>query len=166
MDVIITKNDTIYKLAYTHGMNPNPPSGLSYWMINKSDHAIVEFQFTAGFSSDQLIYQVLVRFKKIDQKYYPYFIRSIQPRLINRNFDYKEYDIETIWFDDVYTGKFNKVKMKEAVAPMDNENYKNVDYDSTAWNQLEFFKNHPLAPHIKSSLERNGTLEDQFKRKE
>jgi hypothetical protein len=164
MDVIITAKDTIYQIAFNDGPLPQPPSGNTYLKINVSDLAIVEYQVTSSFSDDYILHQVFVKFKKEkDGRYYPCFIKTIQPRLINREIDDGEYDIETYWFHEVKTKDLKKIKSKESINRFDVNSYKRKYYNPGFWKNMDSTGQYTLDKGVRSSLEKHQSLEEQFK---
>ncbi len=163
-DVTITESDTLYKIAFGSNRFTDKPSGNSFFIINASDHAIVEFQIMQGFSKDYIINQVHVEFQKIDGRYYPQFIERIIPRLINRDMEDREYDIETYWFDSVKTKDFKKIKYKNTINRFDIDEHEDGVYDAEFWKDYEPMQQHPLSESEKSGLEIHGPIEDQFKK--
>ena len=163
MDIIITGKDTIYQIAINDGPLPQPPSGNTYLKINASDFAIVEYQVTSGLSDKYILHQVLVKFKKENDRYYPCFIKTIQPRYINRRLDDDEYDIETYWFDEVKTKDFKSIKSKESLDRFDLNSYKRKHYNPEYWNNLDETELYPLDKGVRLSIEKHQSLEEQFK---
>ncbi len=161
MNVSIEGVDSVYQVAFSEGVVPREPTGENYFKINSSDLAITEFQLTHGWHG-RLNHQVQVRFRKYGDSYYPYFIKTVQPRYINRNEDDQEFDIETLWFEPPQTDNYDRIKKRQA---LDRFNPSRTDkglYDSAFWRTFDLLKEHPLPPETIKSLERFGTLDQQF----
>ncbi len=156
MDVLISGKDTIYDIAFNDGPLPQTPSGNTYLKINANDMAIVEYQVTSGFGDKYILHQVLVKFKKEeDDRYYPYFIKTIQPRFINREIDDGEYNIETYWFDKVKTKDFKRIKSKESIDRFDVDSYKKRSYNPEFWKKIDKIGKYPLDEGVRSNLEKH-----------
>lgn len=165
MDISILEGDTIYKIAFESSIPPPPPehaSGRNFLKINSKDLAIVEMQFTLGFADQPLISQNHVIFEEKYGKYYPKYIKRIIPRFINQNFDDNEYDIYTIWFDEVKVGKFKKIKLKDLNDPDDPQSYKRTNLSPEFWKDASLVKKYPLEEGIRKDLEKHQPLEEQF----
>ncbi len=158
MDISIEGNDTIYQIGFA-GMNN--PAGASYLKINSSDWAIVEYQRGFCFQED-CVFQEQVKFEKKEGKYYPSFIKIVTPRVEAKNFEDHALNIETYWFDTVQTKNFKKIKHKDTQDRMQGVQALSCPYNSVFWNDRDI-QHHPLNPAIQSSLEREKSLEKQFK---
>lgn len=164
VDVLISGNDTVFHIAYEDGPFATRVSGNSYLKIRAEDHAIIEFQISQGLKEKYLLNQVLVKFQKIGGRYYPKFIRTVQPRIINPEMDDEEYDISTYWFSEaVETSNFEKKKGNELVRRYDRNDYRNKEYDPDYWQNFELIKMFPLEEAIRRGLEKHQPLEEQFR---
>ena len=159
MDVSIEGNDTIYQIGFT-GMN-NPP-GASYLKINSSDWAIIEYQRGFYFGKD-CAFQELVKYKKTAGRYYPAFIRITTPRVDLRNLEDHPLNIETYRFDTVLTKNFKNVRYKDTQNRMQEVQELSYPYDSTFWQKTDLLQCYPLNPAIRMDLEKQRSLETQFK---
>ncbi|MCG8309775.1 MAG: hypothetical protein MI975_20435 [Cytophagales bacterium] len=164
VDILTPGRDTIYHVAFSEGPFPERPSGRTYLKINSSDLGIVEFQISSGFKgNNNLLHQVLVKFRKVDNRYYPYYIKTVQPRYINREIDDGEYDIEIYQFDEVKTKDFRKIRSKESINRLDMESHKSNSYDPGFWKDIDESGKYPVLDQgVKLSLEKNQSLEEQF----
>ncbi len=150
-------SDTVYQIAFG---NTDPPGGSSYLKINSRNHAIVEYQLTLQWGEQQ----VYAKFREVEGRYYPEVIRLKSLRLVNRDVGIHHVDVQTFWFDQLKTGRMEKIpgrrvqKRDEPIASQD------FGYDGEFWDELEFLRGHPLDAAVLQSLERNGKLEEQFKR--
>lgn len=163
VDIIYSEKDTILHVAFDEGPFPKTPSGSSYLKINSKDLAIIEFQLSTGFKSDNLLNQVLVKFRKIENCYYPYYIKTIKPRYINREIDDDEYDIEVYQFDEIKTKEFKKIKNRESIDRFDIMSHRQNIYDFEFWRSIENSNKYPLEEGIQISLEKHQSLDEQFK---
>lgn len=164
-DISVDNGDTLYRVAFA--ANPVAPapdhvSGRNYLIINASDLAIVEMQFTLGFDDAPLISQNHVRYHKKEGKYYPKYIRNIQHRHINRNIDDDEYDIRTFWFDDVRLKGIQRIKSSEANDPNDSRSHERNFANSDFWDSTSLIQKHPLEESVKEDLQRHEPLDVQF----
>ncbi|WP_339753484.1 carboxypeptidase-like regulatory domain-containing protein [Algoriphagus aquimarinus] len=153
----IVGNDTIYQIAFS---SKDPPNGNSYLKINSRNHAIVEYQITMQPGG----YQTFAKFRDVDGVYYPEMVRNKELRLINRDVGTHQMDISTIWFDVPLIEDLEKIRAKDALGR--DEEVENNDYelDSSFWKAYDLIKKHPLDSAIIRSLEKNKSLEQQFKR--
>jgi hypothetical protein len=159
----IVNNDTICHLAFSEGVVPQDPSGRNYFKINLTDNAITEFQFTHGLP-DRITYKSTVRFQKYQGRYYPEYIRITQPRFINRENEFSEYDIETYWFDQVEINDFKKIQTKKTSDRL-KQHPTATTYNPEFWEKYTPLTMHPLEANILQVLETNGPLEQQFLKK-
>ena len=152
-----TGTDTIYHIAF----GPDePPDGSNFLKIHSRNHAIVEFQL--GYGSGE--HQVYVKFSEVDGRYYPEIIRMKTLRLINRDVGVHQMDIHTLWFDEVDTEGFKKLKARELLKEDEDFGPNTYRLDKGIWEENKFLKNHPLDKAIIHSLERSETLREQFER--
>lgn len=167
MDIEIINGDTIYQIAIR--WSPNPPiprpSGRNFVKINLSDFAIIEEQRTGGFPDRPITFQTFTKYQKIGERYYPKINKEILVRFINREFEFEdeEYDIRTIWFDEIKTEKFKKIKYKDAINLNERLSYKRSDLDTVFWENNPLIKKYPMNPAVKSDLEKHELLDGQFK---
>ncbi|RAI91456.1 peptidase associated/transthyretin-like domain-containing protein [Algoriphagus yeomjeoni] len=153
----IVGNDTIYQIAVS---TKDPPNGNSYLKINSRNHAIVEYQIS-WLSGE---YQTFAKFREVDGVYYPEVIRNKELRLINRDVGTHQMDISTFWFDVPVTEDLKKIRAKDALGRDKEVEYTEYELDSSFWSTYDLIKKHPLDSAIIRSLERNKSLEKQFKR--
>jgi hypothetical protein len=153
--------DTVYQIAYG---STNPPTGNSYIKINSRNHAIVEAQYTPILNEDKTIpFQYFIKFKELEGKYYPEkVIRKIM-RFINRDVGGHQMDVHTYWFDGVKTSKFKRIPYREAQKREQALEPKSYRFDSDFWEHYKSIKNHPLDAAIIKSLERDKSLDEQFR---
>lgn len=164
-NISVDNGDTLYQVAFAANPVPPPPdhvSGRNYLIINASDLAIVEMQFTLGFDDGPLMSQSHVRFHKIEGRYYPKYVRSIKQRHINRKVDDEEYDILTFWFDDVKLKAFQRIKSSEANDPNESSSHQRNFSASNFWNSTPLIQKHPLEKSVLEDLQRHEPLEEQF----
>ncbi len=157
MNVEVFESDTIYQIAFHSGPYSKSLSGKTYVKINISNYAITEFQFNS-----RLLGSVYVAFQPIGGRYYPRLIKTISPRLINMSMRDGEFDIVTLWIEEVLPSKFERIKPKLVV---DRQNPKyNVfnKYHHQFWLENKIAANHPLDERIKQSLEKHESLLKQF----
>ncbi|NHE57807.1 carboxypeptidase-like regulatory domain-containing protein [Cyclobacterium plantarum] len=147
--------DTIYHIAFG---SDDPPDGRNFLKINGRNHAIVEYQL--GYRSGE--HQVYVKFREVDDRYYPEIIRLKSLRLINRDVGVHQMDIHTLWFDKVNTDHLKKIRPRELLKREQEIEPNEFPLDEGFWKDNEFLKNHPLDSAIINSLERNGKLLEQF----
>ena len=162
VDVYTVNKDTIFHIAFNDNAFPTPPSGTNYLKINMTDYAIIEYQIS-GQRNGHIVHRKLLKFQKIEGRYYPELIKAIKPRLINRDTEDGEYDIATIWFDRVVIKGFEKIKPKQAIDRLDDQGHKMPNYDPEFWLDLEMLNKHPLEKGVLESLELHRPLEEQFK---
>ncbi|TXE07546.1 carboxypeptidase-like regulatory domain-containing protein [Algoriphagus aquimarinus] len=152
----IVGNDTIYQIAFS---TKDPPNGSSYLKINARNHAIVEYQIT--FQTGE--YQTFAKFREVDGFYYPEMIRNRELRLINRDVGIHQMDISTFWFDMPATEDLKKIRAKDALDRDEEVENNEYELDSSFWKTYDIIKKHPLDSAIIRSLEKNKSLEQQFK---
>ncbi|MEB2782971.1 carboxypeptidase-like regulatory domain-containing protein [Algoriphagus sp. C2-6-M1] len=153
----IVGNDTIYQIAFS---TKDPPNGSSYLKINSRNHAIVEYQI----SYQSAEYQTFAKFREVDGVYYPEMIRNKELRLINRDAGIHQMDISTIWFDVPMTEDLKKIRAKDALGRDEEVENNKYELDSSFWKTYNFIRNHRLDSAILRSLEKDRSLEHQFKR--
>ncbi|PZX46401.1 carboxypeptidase-like protein [Algoriphagus chordae] len=153
----IIGNDTIYQIAIS---TKDPPNGSSYLKINSRNHAIVEYQI--GYLSGE--YQTFAKFREVDGVYYPEMISIKELRLINRDVGTHQMDISTFWFDMPMTEDLKKIRAKDALGRDEEVEFNDYELDSSFWKAYDLIKKHPLDSAIIRSLEKNKSLEQQFKR--
>lgn len=153
----IVGNDTIYQIAFS---GQDPPNGRSYLKINSRNHAIVEYQFSR-LSGE---YENFAKFKEVDGVYYPEMIRTKELRLINRDVGTHQMDISTFWFDVPMTEDLKKIRAKDALGRDEEVESNEYELDSSFWSSYDLFQKHPLDSAVIRSLEKNKSLEQQFKR--
>ncbi|WP_218144156.1 carboxypeptidase-like regulatory domain-containing protein [Algoriphagus hitonicola] len=156
----LVDQDTIYQIAYG---STDPPIGTSYIKINSRDFAIVEFQVTRYMDPERESYeQFFMKYKKVNQKYYPEKLIHKVIRFINRNIGSHQMDIQTFYFDEVQTGKLKKIRNWEKELRDSRIDLNPSVYDSVSWKNSQYLKNHPLDSAIIKSLERFRSLDEQF----
>lgn len=153
----IVGNDTIYQIAFS---TKDPPNGSSYLKINARNHAIVEYQIS--YLSGE--YQTFAKFREVDGVYYPEVIRNTELRLINRDVGTHQMDISTLWFDMTITEDLKKIREKDALGRDEEFESNEYELDSSFWKAYDLIIKHPLDSAIIRSLEKNKSLEQQFKR--
>lgn len=164
-DISFDNGDTLYHVAFAANPVPPPPdhvSGRNYLIINASDLAIVEMQFTLGSDDVPLMSQSHVRFHKIEGRYYPKYIRNIKQRHINKSLDDDEYDILTFWFDDVRRKDLQRIKSSEANDPNESSSHQRNFSGSTFWDSTSLIQMHPLEKSVAEDLQRHQPLDEQF----
>ncbi len=165
MDIEVINGDTIYQIAIRWSPNhPIPrPDGRNYVKINLSDFAIIEEQRTQGFTNIPIFWQRYIRYQKVGDRYYPKMIKETNVRFINQGHEDEEYDIRTIWFDEVRVNKYKKIKFKDAIDLSKGYSYKKDDLDTTFWENTPLIEKYPLNPAVKEDLEKHESLYIQFK---
>lgn len=153
----IVGNDTIYQIAFS---SKDPPNGSSYLKINSRNHAIVEYQI--GYLSGE--YQFFAKFREVDGVYYPEMVRSKELRLINRDVGTHQMDISTIWFDLPKSEDLKKIRAKDAMGHDEEVELNEYELNSSFWKAYDLIKEHPLDSAVIKSLEKEKSLEQQFKR--
>lgn len=157
----LVDNDTIYTIAYG---TTDPPLGTSYIKVNSSDYAVVEFQVTRYLDPERELYeQFLMKYRKIQDKYYPEKLVHKVLRFINRNVGSHQMDISTLWFDEIKTENFKKLKSREIIERDEILPSNSFPYEQEFWKINKLSKAFPLDSAILKSLERHKKLEDQFK---
>ncbi|WP_439490757.1 hypothetical protein [Algoriphagus sp.] len=153
----IVGNDTIYQIAFS---SKDPPNGSSYLKINSRNHAIVEYQFSLASGE----YEHFAKFREVDGVYYPEMIRTKELRLINRDVGTHQMDISTFWFGEPMTEDLKRIRAKDALDRDEEVETNKYELDSSFWNTYELIKKHRLGSAIIRSLEKEKSLEQQFKR--
>ena len=149
--------DTIYKIAFG---SIDPPDGSNYLKINSRNFAITEYQI--GYPGGE--HQVYVKFGEVEGHYYPEIIRLKSLRLINRDVGVHQMDIHTLWFDEVNTDELKKIKPRDLLKKDQTLEPNSFSFDKGFWEENVFLKDHPLDNPVIKSLERNGKLQEQFRR--
>ncbi|WP_339864755.1 carboxypeptidase-like regulatory domain-containing protein [uncultured Algoriphagus sp.] len=153
----IIGKDTIHQIAFS---TKDPPNGSSYLKINSRNHAVVEYQIS-WLSGE---YQTFAKFREVDGVYYPEMIRNKELRLINRDVGTHQMDISTFWFDLPKTEDIKKIRAKDALDRDEEVESNDYELDSSFWKAYDLINKHPLDSAIIRSLEKNKSLEQQFKR--
>ncbi|WP_191322038.1 carboxypeptidase-like regulatory domain-containing protein [Algoriphagus aquimarinus] len=159
--VEVVESDTVYHIAFG---STDPPIGTSYMKVNSRDFAVLELQQKVFLNADRTDYvEFFVKYRKVKEKYYPEKIVYKKMRLISRDVGGHSMDIHTYWFDEVNTGKFKKIRFKDAIKADENIGFKVDEYNQDFWINSEFIKKHPLDSAVIRSLERYRNLQEQFK---
>lgn len=157
----VVESDTVYHIAFG---STDPPIGTSYMKVNSRDFAVLELQQKVFLNADRTDYvEFFVKYRKVKEKYYPEKIVYKKMRLISRDVGGHSMDIHTYWFDEVNTGKFKKIRFKDAIKADENIGFKVDEYNQDFWINSEFIKKHPLDSAVIRSLERYRNLQEQFK---
>ncbi len=157
----VIEKDTVYQIAFG---STDPPLGSTYIKVNSRDFAVLEIQQKIFTNADRTDYiEMIVKYRKFEGRYYPEKIVQKKMRFISRDIGGHSMDIHTYWFDEVKTGKFKKIRFKDAEKAGENVRSQHEEYNPDLWNQSEILKNHPLDSAIIKSLERYRSLQEQFK---
>ncbi|MCE7057505.1 carboxypeptidase-like regulatory domain-containing protein [Algoriphagus sp. AGSA1] len=152
----IVGKDTIYQIAFG---GQDPPNGRSYLKINSRNHAIVEYQFR--WASGE--YEHFAKFREVDGLYYPEMIRNKELRLINRDVGTHQMNISTFWFDVPMIEDLKKIRAKDALGRDEEVESKKYELDSNFWKTYDLIKKYPLDSAIIRNLEKDSSLEEQFR---
>ncbi|WPR76908.1 carboxypeptidase-like regulatory domain-containing protein [Algoriphagus sp. NG3] len=152
----IVGNDTIYQIAFS---SKDPPNGNSYLKINSRNYAIVEYQFRLASGE----FEYFAKFREVDGVYYPEMLRNKELRLINRDVGAHQMDISTFWFDMPMTEDLKKIRAKDALGRDEEVVSNKYELDSSFWKGYDFIKKYPLDSAVIRSLEKEKSLEQQFK---
>lgn len=126
--------------------------------VNLSDYAIIEY------SRRMFEWSGTVKFQKLpDNRYYPYYIRSVSPSLVDRGNQYVT--IETFEADLTETQTRRKLNRKNMEDRMQSFDVAKFSYDSSFWGQYFNKHPHPLDSAIIKDLEQSRPLTEQFHNK-
>jgi hypothetical protein len=157
-EVTVVGQDTIYHIAFEDLMMKE---GGGYIKINARDFGIVEFERSVYMGGD-LMDRTHIRYQKVQDKYYPAFVKVEVPRLVNRVYGEHQRDIHTLWIDTVTPEDVAKMDKRAVLAWMQELHTVRLPYDAAFWAAYPMLKLHPLDKEIKANLEREQSLESQF----
>ncbi|MFA5971279.1 MAG: carboxypeptidase-like regulatory domain-containing protein [Lentimicrobiaceae bacterium] len=152
------------------------------YFINKSDYAILQISAEAHFGvspekkdakvramMDASRWVMLVKYKKIGDKYYMYYGKYIQPESLaaidlKKTGKGQQFKSQEILINNTITSRsdWDRVKRKERQV-MDKDLYKqDFVYHPSFWSNYIILLRNPLLKQVITDLNRGKTLEEQF----
>ncbi len=153
-------NDSLVILRYESLHNHRTRNYSGRITINLEDNAIIQIEDLVNLYSDS--YYSLVQFRKIDEHYYPVFIKEISPG--KDDYD-NEIQVRTISFYEIITNKkeVDKIRKKNIASREKTLDEVYYSYNESFWNTYEVFKNAKLPPKVLTTLETRKPLTQQFR---
>ncbi|GCC51374.1 hypothetical protein SanaruYs_15990 [Chryseotalea sanaruensis] len=149
--------------------------------INKTDFAFVKIEKTGvpgknwegsgvNLIEGKYFDKAEVTYRKITNRYFPTFIQSIQSAYgasstaTLEDKEVKQFTNSVLLLINIYEDDFSKIKWKEVESQNEDLYTKDTPYNESFWNNFNTVKNNPLK-RVPNELEKEKSLEDQFKRK-
>lgn len=157
--IIKKHNNDVYVLIHQ-----SPYDFVCKFYINKNDHAIIQYEKEMR-SKIGLVYKIVYQFKKINNKYYPAFFynASVTDYLKNsKGLGITESSLTFVNYSPERK-KFKRLRSKH-VLPNEVDLYdQEMEYDENFWANYNILLDEPLEDKVITDLERETSLQNQFK---
>jgi hypothetical protein len=152
--------DSSVIISYESIYNHSKRSDTGRITINLKDYSIIQLEDFVDLYGAK--YYSLAKFKKVNGRYYPEFIKEISPG--KDDYD-NEIQVRTISFYEIITSKPEVEKVRKRNTSKKDESLDNLTYtyNDDFWNGYEVYKDSKLPPKIIGTLERIRPLNSQFK---
>ncbi|MGM0582421.1 MAG: carboxypeptidase-like regulatory domain-containing protein [Bacteroidota bacterium] len=173
------EGDKFMKLRFQEVLSSDSfPYFEGYLTINLSDYAIVEFykqqvehptkpipHTQTNYLNGAFYQSIHVLFRSYDGTYFPRFINYETPsyQLYDSRKSGKVYDQITIMFSNAEYTIFNKIKRSESLEKDKYLGELDFEYDADFWENYNAIPETPVSKKITEQLEREVSLEEQYK---